>query len=245
MAKSIAVVAGVGPGLGFSIAKKFAAEYKVVLLSRSKDKLDSLANEIIKSGGEATGISTDLNSEQSVAEAFEQIKSLGPVNVAIFNASGGDRKYFRAPFLTIPPDAYEAFWKTSTKGGFLFAQQAIPLLIETAKTNPTHPATLLFTGATASIKASIGFSAFASAKWALRALSQSLAKEFGPQGVHVGHIIADGGFDTPLRKSIDPNGDEETWMSTEGMAQSYWALHTQPKRAWSWEIDLRPYLEKW
>lgn len=131
---------------------------------------------------------------------------------------------------------------TASKGGFLFAQQAIPLLIETAKTNPTHPATLLFTGATASIKASIGFSAFASAKWALRALSQSLAKEFGPQGVHVGHIIADGGFDTPLRKSMDPNGDEETWMSTEGMAQSYWALHTQPKRAWSWEIDLRPYL---
>jgi NAD(P)-dependent dehydrogenase (short-subunit alcohol dehydrogenase family) len=134
---------------------------------------------------------------------------------------------------------------TVSKGGFLFAQQAIPLLIETAKTNPTHPPTLLFTGATASIKASIGFSAFASAKWALRALSQSLAKEFGPQGVHVGHIIADGGFDTPLRKSIDPNGDEETWMSTEGMAQSYWALHTQPKRAWSWEIDLRPYLVRY
>jgi NAD(P)-dependent dehydrogenase (short-subunit alcohol dehydrogenase family) len=129
-----------------------------------------------------------------------------------------------------------------SKGGFLFAQQAIPLLLETAKTNPKYPATLLFTGATASIRASIGFSAFASAKWALRALSQSLAKEFGPQGVHVGHIIADGGFDTPIRKQLQPDGDEETWMSTEGMAQSYWSLHVQPKRAWSWEIDLRPYL---
>lgn len=124
----------------------------------------------------------------------------------------------------------------------MFAQQAIPLLIDTAKTNPKHPATLLFTGATASIKASIGFSAFASAKWGLRALSQSLAKEFGPQGVHVGHIIADGGFDTAVRREMQPDGDEETWMSTDGMAESYWSLHIQPKRAWSWEIDLRPYL---
>jgi NAD(P)-dependent dehydrogenase (short-subunit alcohol dehydrogenase family) len=131
---------------------------------------------------------------------------------------------------------------TRSKAGFLFAQQALPLLIETAKTNPKYPSTFLFTGATASIRASAGFSAFASAKAALRSLSQSLAKEFGPQGVHVGHIIADGGFDTPSRKQMDPDADEEKWLSTEGMAQSYWALHTQPKRAWSWEIDLRPYL---
>jgi NAD(P)-dependent dehydrogenase (short-subunit alcohol dehydrogenase family) len=143
--------------------------------------------------------------------------------------------HFHVPFLS-------SFFLISSKGGFLFAQQALPLLIETAKTNPKHPATLLFTGATASIKASIGFSAFASAKWALRALSQSLAKEFGPLGVHVGHIIADGGFDTPFRRENFPDGDPETWMSTEGMAESYWSLHIQPKRAWSWELDLRPYL---
>jgi NAD(P)-dependent dehydrogenase (short-subunit alcohol dehydrogenase family) len=127
------------------------------------------------------------------------------------------------------------------KGGFLFAQQSLPLLIETAKSNPVHPPTLLFTGATASIKASINFAAFASSKWALRALSQSLAKEFGPQGVHVGHIIADGAFDTPTRRDTQPDGNAENWMDTDGMAQSYWALHVQPKRAWSWEIDLRPY----
>jgi len=248
MAKSIAVVAGAGPGLGYSLAKKFSSEYKVVLLSRTQEKLDTLANEIKKEGGEALGIATDLNDEGSVAEAFKKIKALGPLNVAIFNASGGggeSRKYFRAPFLTVPASAYEDFWRTSTKGGFLFAQQALPLLIETAKTNPKHPATLLFTGATASIKASIGFSAFASAKWGLRALSQSLAKEFGPQRVHVGHIIADGGFDTPFRRENFPDGDPETWMSTEGMAESYWSLHIQPKSAWSWELDLRPYLEKW
>jgi NAD(P)-dependent dehydrogenase (short-subunit alcohol dehydrogenase family) len=131
---------------------------------------------------------------------------------------------------------------TPSKAGFIFAQQAIPLLLATAKSETKYPATLLFTGATASIKASSGFSAFASAKWAVRALSQCLAKEFGPQGVHVGHIIADGIFETPLRKSMDPNNDGEAWLDTDGMAQSYWALHTQPKRAWSWEIDLRPYL---
>lgn len=129
-----------------------------------------------------------------------------------------------------------------SKGGFLFAQQAIPLLVEATKSNPKHPPTLVFTGATASAKASAGFSAFACAKWGVRALSQSLAKEFGPQGVHVCHIVADGVFDTPSRKEMDPNGDDEPLMSTEGMAESYWFLHIQPRRAWSWEIDLRPYL---
>jgi len=126
----------------------------------------------------------------------------------------------------------------------VFAQQAIPLLLETAKTETKYPPTLLFTGATASVRGSSGFSAFASAKHALRAMSQSLAKEFGPQGVHVGHIVADGGFDTPIRRQRDPDVDEDKLMSTDDMAQSYWALHTQPKRAWSWEIDLRPYLVK-
>ena len=162
--------------------------------------------------------------------------------MAIFNASGGDRKYFRAPFLSIPASVYEQFWQTSTKGGFLFAQASLPFLLSTSKTSTKYPPTLLFTGATASIKASIGFSAFASAKWALRALSQSLAKEFGPLGVHVGHVVADGVFDTPMRKEMQPGGDEEPWMSTEEMAESYWGMHIQGKRAWSWEIDLRPYL---
>jgi NAD(P)-dependent dehydrogenase (short-subunit alcohol dehydrogenase family) len=113
--------------------------------------------------------------------------------------------------------------------------------VETAKTETKYPPTLVFTGATASIKGSINFSAFASAKHALRAMSQSIAKEFGPQGVHVSHVIADGGFDTPRRREMQPGVDEETLMSTDGMAESYWSLHTQPKRAWSWEIDLRPY----
>jgi len=162
MSKPLAVIAGVGTGLGFSLAKQFSAEYKVILLSRSQDKLDALSKEITAKGGEAIGISTDLNSEENIAETFKKIKTLGQVNVAIFNASGGDRRYFKAPFLTIPADKFEAFWKTSAKGGFLFAQQSLPLLIETAKSNPVHPPTLLFTGATASIKASIDFAAFAS-----------------------------------------------------------------------------------
>ena len=192
----------------------------------------------------------------SLRQTFRKIRSLGPLNLAVYNAAGGGgegRKYFKAPFLTIPAAAYESYWQTSTfdryiylvlirsKGGFMFAQQAITLLLETAKTNPKYPATLLFTGATASIKASAGFSAFASAKSALRSLSQSLAKEFGPQAVHIGHVIADGVFDTPIRREAQPEGDEGL-MSPDSMAQSYWSLHIQPKGAWSWEIDLRPYL---
>jgi NAD(P)-dependent dehydrogenase (short-subunit alcohol dehydrogenase family) len=249
-----------------------------VLLSRTQEKLDSLASEINENGGEvltsistliqAIGIATDLNSEQSVAEVTiasrvlvnsrrSKRSSHSDHSTLLFSMLRVEEvrvvntlEHRFLPFLWLrmrhsgkPPRTHlRSPHLIHSKGGFLFSQHAIPLLIETAKSNPKYPPTLLFTGATASIKASNGFSAFASAKWALRALSQSLAKEFGPQGVHVGHIVADGVFDTPIRKQMSPDDDGENWMSTDAMAQSYWALHTQPKRAWSWEIDLRPYL---
>jgi short-subunit dehydrogenase len=117
----------------------------------------------------------------------------------------------------------------------------IPLLLQSTSSNPPHPPTLIFTGATAAVKASAKFAAFASAKFALRALSQSLAKEFGPQGVHVSHVIADGVFDSDRGRSYT-GGNTEGLMDTDEMAEAYWKLHTQGKRAWTWEIDLRPYL---
>ena len=117
----------------------------------------------------------------------------------------------------------------------------IPLLMDAASTNPTYPPTIIFTGATAGIKASAKFAAFASAKFGLRALSQSLAKEFGPKGVHVCHVVADGVFDSDRGREFT-GGQSEGLMDTEEMAESYWKLHTQGKRAWTWEIDLRPYL---
>jgi NAD(P)-dependent dehydrogenase (short-subunit alcohol dehydrogenase family) len=126
------------------------------------------------------------------------------------------------------------------KAAFIFSQALIPLLLEKHSSPLPHPPTLIFTGATASLKASPNFAAFASAKFGLRALSQSLAKEFGPQGLHVSHVVADGVFDSERGRSF--GGPAEGLMDTDEMAEAYYKLHTQSKRAWTWEIDLRPYL---
>jgi NAD(P)-dependent dehydrogenase (short-subunit alcohol dehydrogenase family) len=127
----------------------------------------------------------------------------------------------------------------NSKAAFIFSQGIIPLLLQSASSQTPYPPTLIFTGATAAIKASANFVSFASAKFGLRALSQSLAKEFGPQGVHISHVIADGVFDSDNARSYF--GDTEGLMDTDEMAEAYWKLHTQGKRAWTWEIDLRPY----
>jgi len=128
----------------------------------------------------------------------------------------------------------------SSKGAFIFSQALLPLLLSAAEGQPKYPPTLLFTGATAAVKASANFASFASAKFGLRALSQSLAKEFGPKGIHVGHIVADGVFDSDRGREY--MGSSEGLMDTDEMAEAYWKLHTQGRRAWTWEIDLRPYL---
>lgn len=129
---------------------------------------------------------------------------------------------------------------SNRKAGFIFSQQLIPLLLSTASITTTYPPTLIFTGATASVKASANFVSFGSAKFGLRALSQSLAREFGPQGVHISHVIADGVFDSERGRSY--GGMKEGLIDTDGIAEAYWNLHTQGKRAWTWEIDLRSYL---
>lgn len=186
-------------------------------------------------------------------ETAQEIKALGlPVAAAVFNLGGGDRKHFREPFLEIPLSAFQAHWESQVynppcthstedrKAAFLFSQALLPLLLDATKKDLPYPPTLIFTGATASVKASVNFASFASSKWGLRALSQSLAKEFGPQGVHVSHVIADGVFDSARGRSYGLEPDK--LMDTDEMAEAYWKLHTQSKRAWTWEIDLRPFL---
>jgi NAD(P)-dependent dehydrogenase (short-subunit alcohol dehydrogenase family) len=175
-----------------------------------------------------------------------------PVTAAIFNLGGGDRKHFKSPFLDVPLSAFQSHWESQvykscsnmtliySKAAFIFSQALLPLLLSTTSSKTQYPPTLIFTGATAAIKASAHFVSFASAKFGLRALSQSLAKEFGPQGVHVSHVVADGVFDSDRGRSY--GGNPEGLMDTNEMAESYWKLHTQGKRAWTWEIDLRPYL---
>ncbi|KAK5134099.1 hypothetical protein LTR08_006989 [Meristemomyces frigidus] len=244
--KAIAIVAGVGPGTGASVARKFAAAYPVVLLARNPDNYESLVQEINKSGGKAIGISTDVSSPDSLKEAFGKIEQEykgASVAAAIFNASG---RFVRKPLLEMSVEDFGAGWEVSCKGAFLFSQQVLPLLLKNVDdTNSKYPPTLIFTGATASIKANALMSGFASAKFAMRALSTSIAKEFAPKGVHVAHAIIDGVIDIPRTKDWLKDMPPEAKIAADDIAESYWNLHTQSRRAFTNEIDIRPMLEKW
>ena len=164
------------------------------------------------------------------------------MKAAIFNASG---KFVRKPFLELTEEEFNYGLDVSGRGAFLFSSNFLPLLLKGVQSNPTHPPALIFTGATASVKANAMMSSFATGKYALRALSSSLAKEFGPQGVHVSHAIIDGVIDIPRTKEWMKDAGPDAKISAEAIADSYWYLHTQPRSAWIWEIDIRPYVEKW
>ncbi|KAI4682763.1 uncharacterized protein J4E84_007228 [Alternaria hordeiaustralica] len=246
--KPIAIIAGVGSGTGASLARRFAKSYPVVLLARNPSNFNALAEEINKSGGEAIGISTDVSSEESVKNAFTKIKEVhggAPVAAMIFNASA---RPSRKPFLELTTEEFGMGWEVSVKGAFHIAQNAIPLLLTHVQPNPpsgTYPPTLIFTGATASVKSNAQMSSFSTGKFALRALSTSLAKEFGPQGVHVAHAIIDGVIDIELTKKYIEGKPEEASIGSDDIAEVYWGLHTQGRRGWVNEVDVRPMLEKW
>jgi len=244
--KSFAVVAGVGPGTGAAVARKFALAYPVVLLARNPENYESLVSEINKSGGKAIGISTDVSSASSVKSAFKTIESeFGGAScaAAVFNASG---RFVRKSLLELSEEEFVAGFDVSCKGAFLFSQATIPLLLKQAKdTSSKYPPTLIFTGATASVKSNANMSSFSTGKYALRALSQSAAREFAPQGVHVAHAIIDGVIDIPRTKEWLKDMPPEAKISADGIADAYWNLHTQPKTTFTNEIDIRPMLEKW
>ncbi|KAI4687886.1 uncharacterized protein J4E88_003479 [Alternaria novae-zelandiae] len=186
--KLITIIAGVGPGTGASVARKFSQTYPVVLLARTPESFSSLASEINAAGGRALGIATDVSSSSSLSSALSKIKSefgdgVG-VAAAIFNASGA---FMRKPFLEIPVETFEKGLGVSGMGGVLFSQTFLPLLLKGVErgSEDSYPPSLIFTGATASVKSNAQMASFSTGKWALRALSQSLAREFGPQGVSV------------------------------------------------------------
>lgn len=217
--KLIAVVAGVGAGTGASVARKFAKAYPVVLLARKPENFEPLADEINKSGGKAIGISTDVSSKDSLKNAIDKIKQefgndIGAA-AAIFNASGA---FLRKPFLEIDASVFEQSLNVSALGGILFSQTFLPLLLRGKELGSEHPPTLIFTGATASVKSNAQLASFSTGKWALRALSQSLAKEFGPQGVHVAHVIVDGVIDIPRTKEWLKDMGPEAKLSSEAVS---------------------------
>ncbi|KAJ9199478.1 hypothetical protein DTO166G4_5490 [Paecilomyces variotii] len=241
-AKAIAIVAGVGSGTGASIARKFAKSYPVVLLSRNPTNYQPIVEEINAAGGKAVGFSTDLADLKSVQSTFDKIAKEFPsalLAAAIFNPGGG---FVRKPFLELTEEEFLSGFESQGKGAFNFSQATLPLLLKA--TSLEHPPSLIFTGATASVRGSANCSGFASGKFALRALSQSLAREFGPQGVHVSHVIVDGVIDIPRTKSWKFDHPDAK-ISPDAIADSYWFLHTQPRTTFAFEVDLRPYVEKW
>ncbi|PGH09741.1 hypothetical protein GX51_00421 [Blastomyces parvus] len=242
MAKAIAVIAGVGAGTGASIARKFAGTYSVAVLARSSTSYQSLVQEITSSGGNAVGINTDVTSVASVQNAFAEISKAfpgAPIAAAVYNVGGG---FVRKPFLELSQEDFLAGYETNAKGAFHFSQAVLPLLLKS--NNLEHPATLIFTGATASLRGSPLCSSFATGKFALRALSQSLAREFGPQGIHVAHAIIDGVIDIERTKGFQFDAPDAK-LNPNSIADTYWFLHTQPRTTFTHELDLRPYVEKW
>ncbi|EJT71498.1 oxidoreductase [Gaeumannomyces tritici R3-111a-1] len=242
-----AVIAGVGPGTGRATALRFARAYPVALLARSPDSYADLVREIRAAGGEAVGVSADTSDPASVARAFASIrKHWSPdwrLAAAVFNVGAG---FAVKPFLDVTSEELSASLVGNAGGLFNFAQNALPLLLDSVDHSP-HPPTLLVTGATASVKGSSRFGTFAAGKFAKRALAQSLAREFGPQGVHVAHVIIDGAIDTPKLKEIGykpNNAAPDGLISPDAIADTYWHLHTQHRSAFTQEVDLRPYVEK-
>ncbi|KAK9366180.1 hypothetical protein V1509DRAFT_654948 [Lipomyces kononenkoae] len=254
--RALAIVAGLGPGISYSLAHKFAMAYDLVLLARSESTLDSLisklrsdpAIESLKPAPTIVGVPTDVTSIESMAATMEKVRSLGkPVTLAVYNVSAG---FKRTPFLEIDLKDIENGFKSGGFGGAVFGKAVLPLLLDSVgkvsweesggRVNPT----LIYTGATASVKANPGMSAFAIGKWSLRALTQSLAREFGPQGVHVSNVNIDAVVDLERSKSILTDMEDAKLKPAE-VAETYWGLHQQGRSAWTWEVDVRPWVEKW
>ncbi|MEM8607952.1 MAG: SDR family NAD(P)-dependent oxidoreductase [Myxococcota bacterium] len=236
-----AVIVGAGTGTGAEVAKRFAAEgYALALARRNADALAPLVEEITQAGGSAKAFGVDASDEAAVVSLFEDAEgSLGGVEVAVFNAAG----FTTASILDATVEDFEAMWRASSLGGFLVGREAARRMV------PRGSGTIIFTGATAALKASARFSAFASGKHGLRAVAQSMAKELGPQGVHVAHVIVDGIIDVPRVHESMPelasSKGEDGLLDPRSIAESYLMLHQQPKNAWTFELDLRPFGETW
>ena len=224
-----ALIVGAGPGISASVARQLAAAgVKVGLASRKVDKLASLANEI-----GASRFAVDAVEPAAVAALFEQAEqAMGEPDIVLYNASGRTR----GPIAELDPEAVRETLAVSAYGGFLVTQQAARRMI------PRRHGAILLTGASASVKGFALSAPFAMGKFALRGLAQSAARELAPQGIHVAHFVIDGGVRSASRP--DPDGQPDSTLDPDAVAQSYLDVLRQPRSAWSWEIELRPWTEK-
>ena len=239
-AKSGVLIVGVGAslGLGAAIARRFAAGgYPVTIAGRSADKLEATLKELKDAGAVAASVVGDASDASDAGRFVAQADELAPLALAIHNAGGNEP----SPFLQISEDRFTRHWREHALGGFQLAQAAIPVLL-------SHGGgSLFFTGASGSLRGKANFAPFASAKAALRNLAQSIAREFGPQNIHVGHVVVDGGIAGERLLSRVPQLAEQRgpdgMLHPDAIAQAYWDLHHQQRSAWTLELDVRPWSE--
>ena len=244
MTEPVALIVGAGDSTGGAVARRFArAGYTACVTRRELDKLLPLVAQIEGAGGKAMAFGSDARKEEQVVALVEHIESsIGPIEVLVFNIGANvpcsildetARKYFK-------------IWEMACFGGFLNGREVAKRMVKRAA--PDRRQTIIFTGATASLRGAANFAAFAGAKHALRALAQSMARELGPKGIHVAHSIIDGAIDTAFIRDTFPERyalkDQDGILSPDHIADAYFMLHQQPRDAWTHELDLRPYMEK-
>lgn len=235
-----ALIVGAGDSTGGAIARRFAREgYVACVTRRHAEKLQPLVAQIEAGGGRARAFGSDARKEEAAVALVETIeREVGPIEVAVYNVGGN----VRVPIRELSSRVYFKTWEMGAFGGFLMGREMAKVMV------PRGRGTILFTGATASLRGGAGFAAFAGAKHALRALAQSLARELGPQGIHVAHVVIDGAIDTPFIRENFPERyalkEKDGILDPDAIAENYWQLHRQPRSAWTHELDLRPWIEK-
>ena len=248
MSKSggVALLVGAGDAIGAAVARRFAeGGYKVCIARREAAKSQALVDELIAAGYDVRAFSTDARDEKSVQNLFEQVeRDAGPIEVCLFNAGANVGK----PLLETTERLFFRAWQLACYAGFLVGREAARYMTRRGR------GTILFTGATASMRGGVGYAAFAAAKAGLRAVAQAAARELGPKNIHVAHLVIDSGVDTAwVRERIKEREGAEALaalppgrlMRPEAVAESYWALYQQPRDAWSSEMEIRPFGEKW
>jgi NAD(P)-dependent dehydrogenase (short-subunit alcohol dehydrogenase family) len=240
-----AAVIGAGDFIGSAIARRFAREgYTVFAGRRTADKLEHLKADIESAGGRCEARALDARKEEDVTAFLNEADAHAPLEVCVFNPGAN----VNFPILETTERVFRKVWEMACYGGFLTGREAARLML------PRGKGTILFTGATASLRGGKGYAAFASAKFGLRAVAQSMARELGPQNIHVAHLILDAGVDTAfVKERIRARGGDaavariepDQLMNPESIADAYWYLHSQKRDAWTFELDVRPYRETW
>lgn len=229
-------ILGVGPGLSRAVAVRFAGEgFRVALMGRDPAHLAPVGDAVREAGGEPLEVATDATQPESVTQAFAQLRATwGDPQVLVYNAG-----LFRAGgLLELEPDWFEQCWRANCMGAFLAAREVLPAMVERGK------GTVLLSGATAALRGGARFAGLAVGKFGLRALAQSMAREFGPQGVHVAHVVIDGQIGTPRNRQATPDRPQREFLSPEAIAETYWQLYLQSPTAWTLEMDVRPAVER-